>query len=114
MTRKDYRERYKRIGESDFFRKHYADKSTGEVVVILDDVANKQKDIPEEFVDIVNTKFWDIINEQKFTEEEKEKLRSILYENKWIADYKEEDPFVGIYFSDLINLLIKYKLNKLL
>ena len=48
------------------------------------------------------------------TQEEKEKLRNILYEKKLIADYKDEDPFVGIYFSDLIDLLINYKLNKLL
>ena len=38
------------------------------------------------------------------TQKEKEKIRNILYNNKCIADYKEEDPFVGIYFSDLINL----------
>lgn len=39
------------------------------------------------------------------TPEEKEKIRNILYNKKCIADYKEEDPFVGIYFSDLIDLL---------
>ncbi len=39
------------------------------------------------------------------TQEEKEKLRNILYNKKCIADYREEDPFVGIYFSDLIDLL---------
>lgn len=39
------------------------------------------------------------------TQEQKEKIRNILYNNKCIADYKEEDPFVGIYFSDLIDLL---------
>lgn len=45
------------------------------------------------------------------TQEEKEKLRNILYNKKCIADYREEDPFVGIYFSDLINLLEDYKLH---
>ena len=44
-------------------------------------------------------------------QEDKEKIRNILYNNKCIADYKEEDPFVGIYFSDLINLLEDYKLD---
>lgn len=45
------------------------------------------------------------------TQEEKEKLRNILYNKKCIADYREEDPFVGIYFSDLIDLLEDYKLH---
>jgi hypothetical protein len=45
------------------------------------------------------------------TQEQKEKIRNILYNNKCIADYKEEDPFVGIYFSDLIDLLEDYKLD---
>lgn len=44
-------------------------------------------------------------------QEEKEKLRDILYNKKCIADYREEDPFVGIYFSDLIDLLENYKLD---
>ena len=43
------------------------------------------------------------------TQEEKEKLRNILYNKKCIADYRDEDPFVGIYFSDLIDLLEDYK-----
>lgn len=30
---------------------------------------------------------------------------NILYNKKCIADYREEDPFVGIYFNDLIDLL---------
>ena len=47
------------------------------------------------------------------TQEQKEKIRNILYNNKCIADYYyyEEDPFVGIYFSDLILLLEDYKLD---
>lgn len=45
------------------------------------------------------------------TQEEKEKLRNLLYEKKLIADYREVDPFVGIYFNDLIDLLEDYKLN---
>ena len=44
------------------------------------------------------------------TQEEKEKLRNILYNKKCIADYREEDPFVEIYFSDLIDLLEDYKI----
>lgn len=43
------------------------------------------------------------------TQEEKEKLRDILYNKKCIADYREEGPFVGIYFSDLIDLLEDYE-----
>lgn len=45
------------------------------------------------------------------TQEQQEKIRNILYNNKCIADYNEEDPFVGIYFSDLILLLEEYKLD---
>ena len=45
------------------------------------------------------------------TQEEKEKLRNILYNKKCIADYREEDPFVGIYFDDLIDLFEEYKLS---
>lgn len=47
------------------------------------------------------------------TQEEKEKLRKILYQLKYITDSKKEDPFIGIYFSDLIDLLVDYKLNRL-
>lgn len=47
------------------------------------------------------------------TQEEKEKLRKILYQLKYITDSEEEDPFVGIYFSDLIDLLEDYKLERL-
>lgn len=45
------------------------------------------------------------------TQEEEKEIRNILYNNKWIANYKEEDPFVGIYFSDLLDLLEDYKLG---
>ena len=48
------------------------------------------------------------------TQEQKDKLRKILYQHKWIADLESEDPFVGIYLSDLIDLLIDYKLDRLL
>lgn len=51
---------------------------------------------------------------EKRTEEQKEKLRKILYQLKYITNSEEEDPFVGIYFSDLIDLLEDYKLNRLL
>lgn len=44
------------------------------------------------------------------TESEKEKLHKILYQLKYITDSEEKDPFVGIYFSDLIDLLEDYKL----
>jgi hypothetical protein len=47
------------------------------------------------------------------TKEQKEKLRKILYQLKYITDSEEKDPFVGIYFSDLIDLLEEYKLNRL-
>ena len=47
------------------------------------------------------------------TEEQKEKLRKLLYQLKYITDSEEKDPFVGIYFSDLIDLLEDYKLNRL-
>lgn len=47
------------------------------------------------------------------TQEDKEKLRKILYQLKYITDSEEKDPFVGIYFTDLIDLLEEYKLNRL-
>lgn len=36
------------------------------------------------------------------------KLKDLLYNNKWIADYEEEDPLVTMYFSDLVDLLDYY------
>lgn len=36
QTKKSYRERYKRIGESEWFNKHYNNKSLGEVIEIVD------------------------------------------------------------------------------
>lgn len=48
------------------------------------------------------------------TQEQKEKLRKILYQLKYITDSGEKDPFVSIYFSDLIDLLDEYKSNRLL
>lgn len=43
------------------------------------------------------------------TNEEKEKLKDLLYQSKFITDKKTNDPFVGIYFVDLIDLLDDYK-----
>lgn len=41
------------------------------------------------------------------TEQEKQKLKDILIEHKNIAasEYDDEDAFVGIYFSDLIDII---------
>ena len=47
------------------------------------------------------------------TQEQKQKLRKLLYNNKWITDINDDDPFVGIYFSDLIDLLEDYKAGRL-
>lgn len=47
------------------------------------------------------------------TEKEKQRLRNRLYDAHLIADYKEEDPFVGIYFDNLVELLDDYKNGKL-
>ena len=43
------------------------------------------------------------------TNEEKEKLKDLLYQAKYIVDKNAEDPFVSIYFADLIDLLDDYK-----
>lgn len=43
------------------------------------------------------------------TPEEKERLKDLLYQAKFITDKENEDPFVGIYFVDLIDLLDDYK-----
>ena len=43
------------------------------------------------------------------TQEDKLALRQRLYNAHMIADYNEEDPFVGIYFDSLIELMDDYK-----
>ena len=43
------------------------------------------------------------------TNEEKEKLKDLLYQSKYIVDKNVEDPFVSVYFVDLIDLLDDYK-----
>ena len=47
------------------------------------------------------------------TEEQKQRLRKILYNNKWITNIEDDDPFVGIYLSDLIGVLDDYKSSRL-
>lgn len=42
------------------------------------------------------------------TDDRKEKLKDLLYNKKMIADYKEEDPLVAIYFYDLVDLMDNY------
>lgn len=60
----NYKERYEHLGESEWFKKHYEDKSLGEVIEIFDDIVENQKDIPEEFADLVNRNFWDLIDDK--------------------------------------------------
>lgn len=43
------------------------------------------------------------------TNEEKEKLKDLLYQAKYITDKENEDPFVSMYLVDLIDLLDDYK-----
>ena len=43
----NYRERYKRIGESDWFKEHYAGKSLGEVMDDLSDPSKLREAIDE-------------------------------------------------------------------
>lgn len=43
------------------------------------------------------------------TNEEKEKLKDLLYQAKFIIDKENEDPFVSMYLVDLIDLLEDYK-----
>lgn len=43
------------------------------------------------------------------TNEEKAKLKNLLYDSKFIVNRDAEDPFVSIYFADLIDLLDDYK-----
>lgn len=43
------------------------------------------------------------------TNEVKEKLKDLLYQSKCIVDKENEDPFVGIYLTDLVDLLDDYK-----
>ena len=47
------------------------------------------------------------------TAEEKERLKDLLYQAKFITDKENEDPFVGIYLTDLIDLLDDYKNEKI-
>lgn len=39
------RDRYKKIGESEWFKKHYQDKPIGETIDILEDIVNNQKEM---------------------------------------------------------------------
>jgi len=43
------------------------------------------------------------------TQEEKEKLKDLLYQAKFITNKDSEDPFVNMYLTDLIDLLDDYK-----
>jgi hypothetical protein len=43
------------------------------------------------------------------TQEEKQSLKNRLYDAHTIGDYKEDDPFVGIYFNSLVELMDDYK-----
>ena len=43
------------------------------------------------------------------TQEEKETLKDLLYQSKFITNKDDEDPFVGMYLVDLIDLLDEYK-----
>lgn len=43
------------------------------------------------------------------TQEEKQSLKDRLYGAHTIVDYKQEDPFVGIYFDSLVELMDDYK-----
>jgi len=47
------------------------------------------------------------------TRENKQALRDRLYEAHRIADYEQDDPFVGIYFDSLVELMDDYKNGKL-
>lgn len=47
------------------------------------------------------------------TQEDKQALRDRLYDAHSIGDYKQDDPFVGIYFDSLVDLMDDYKNGKL-
>ena len=50
---------------------------------------------------------------QEMTQTEKERLKDLLYQAKFITDKVNEDPFIGIYLTDLIDLLDDYKNGKI-
>lgn len=60
--KKDYKERYKRIGESEWFKEHYDHKSLGEVIEVIDDLIVSQKPMPPEFVKLRDENFWDLVD----------------------------------------------------
>lgn len=39
------------------------------------------------------------------TQEKKEELRKALYNGKFTTDAEDENPFVGIYFQDLLDVI---------
>lgn len=47
------------------------------------------------------------------TQEDKQTLRDRLYNAHEIAEYHQDDPFVGIYFDSLVELMDDYKNGKL-
>ena len=68
--KKDYRERYKRIAESEWFKKAYHNKSIGEIIPIEDEIkafgnmkklAESQEDVPEDIQEIINEHFWEML-----------------------------------------------------
>lgn len=42
------------------------------------------------------------------TKEQQEKLRRALYNAKFTTDADDENPFVGIYFQDLLGIIANY------
>ena len=42
------------------------------------------------------------------TQEQQEKLRRVLYNAKFTTDAEDENPFVGVYFDDLLAIIEEY------
>ena len=58
----------------------------------------------------------DMIKEKNIRDQsnkEKERLKDLLYQAKFITDKENKDPFVGLYLTDLIDLLDDYKNEKI-
>jgi len=85
--KKSYRERYKRISDSKFFKEHYEDKSIGEVIEVPPEIHRK-------------------LYSEKAMEEllKRERIRTIIEIHKWLMEFLSENNEVDL----LVNFREKF------
>ena len=121
-----YRERYDRLGESEWFKKHYEGKSISEEdlkldnlleersINILQNLIDNQKDLDPEIQQAVNDNFWDLVacepnidiidHSPRYTKTEIENRLYRLIDDENIFP-PEEDIHIGAAYK-LLNALL--------